>query len=153
MPLKMPPEAFIILSPQVIAREEKGELGADWNRSPKVKISLKSQFENKFTTPEAPIVIVTAQTTDSITIKLIAEKEPTPIQGFTVHYKPESGDWTKKEIGFNKEEYTLTNLLCALYVTAYNRLVLLKSLQNMGYLYSGLVWVNPPIPSPPRLKV
>lgn len=47
-----------------------------------------------------------------------------PIHGYTVHYKPEFGDWQKEEVGFGVEEYTLQHLWCGqryqLYVVAYN---------------------------------
>merc|ERR1719318_1680275 len=75
--------------------------------------------------PEPPRVILTSQTTDSITFKLRPdETETTPIHGFIVHYKPEFGYWEKEEIGFNTDEYTLNHLWCEqhykLYVIAYN---------------------------------
>ena len=75
--------------------------------------------------PEPPMVILTSQTTDSITFKLRPEEtDITPIHGFIVHYKPEFGDWEKEEIGFNTDEYTLNHLWCGqgyqLYVIAYN---------------------------------
>ena len=75
--------------------------------------------------PEPPMVILTSQTTDSITFKLRPnEDDVTPIHGYVVHYKPEFSDWKKEEIGFNVDEYTLHHLWCGqgyqLYVIAYN---------------------------------
>ena len=75
--------------------------------------------------PEPPMVILTSQTTDSITFKLRPnEEDATPIHGYVVHYKPEFSDWKKEEIGFNVDEYTLHHLWCGqgyqLYVIAYN---------------------------------
>ena len=47
-----------------------------------------------------------------------------PVHGYTVHYKPEFGDWEKTDIGFGTEEFTLQHLWCGqryqLYVVAYN---------------------------------
>lgn len=76
--------------------------------------------------PEPPMVILTAQTTDTITFKLKYEDtdDATPVHGFKVNYKPEFGDWEQKEIGFGTDEFTLQNLWCGqryqLQVSAYN---------------------------------
>ena len=77
--------------------------------------------------PEPPMVVLTSQTTDSITFKLRPQEEEThatPIHGYVVHYKPEFSDWKKEEIGFNTDEFTLNHLWCGqgyqLYVIAYN---------------------------------
>jgi len=78
--------------------------------------------------PEPPMVILTAQTTDTITFKLKTDVavDATPVHGYRVHYKPEFGDWEDKEIGFGAEEFTLQYLWCGqryqLYVVAYNQI-------------------------------
>lgn len=76
--------------------------------------------------PHAPQVALTSTTTNSLTIKLRPhETDVEPIHGYTIHYKPEFGDWTTIQVGPNTEKYTLENLLCGtryqVYVTAYNR--------------------------------
>ena len=46
------------------------------------------------------------------------------MHGYTLHYKPEFGDWDTSAIPYGSEEFTLDNLLCGqkyhLYVVAYN---------------------------------
>ncbi|KAL3270299.1 hypothetical protein HHI36_009350 [Cryptolaemus montrouzieri] len=75
--------------------------------------------------PYAPQVTLTAATTSSLTIKIRPhESDVEPIHGYTIHYKPEFGDWETKQVGPNVEKYSLEHLLCGtryqLYVTAYN---------------------------------
>jgi len=47
-----------------------------------------------------------------------------PIHGYTIHYKPEFGDWETVQISSTAQKYTLENLWCGsryqIYVTAYN---------------------------------
>lgn len=44
--------------------------------------------------PQSPQVTLTATTTDSLTLKLKPhEMDSAPIHGYTLHYKPEFGDW------------------------------------------------------------
>ncbi|XP_012286215.1 Down syndrome cell adhesion molecule-like protein Dscam2 isoform X2 [Orussus abietinus] len=75
--------------------------------------------------PHSPKVILTATTTNSLTMKL--EPHPTdkaPIHGYTIHYKPEFDDWKTIQISATTQKYTLENLWCGfpyqIYVTAYN---------------------------------
>ncbi|XP_014478246.1 PREDICTED: Down syndrome cell adhesion molecule-like protein Dscam2 [Dinoponera quadriceps] len=75
--------------------------------------------------PHSPQVTLTATTTNSLTMKL--RPHPTdnaPIHGYTIHYKPEFGDWETAQIGSAIQKYTLENLWCGsryqIYVTAYN---------------------------------
>ncbi|XP_032672547.1 Down syndrome cell adhesion molecule-like protein Dscam2 isoform X1 [Odontomachus brunneus] len=75
--------------------------------------------------PHSPQVTLTATTTNSLTMKL--RPHPTdnaPIHGYTIHYKPEFGDWETAQIGSTVQKYTLENLWCGsryqIYVTAYN---------------------------------
>ena len=76
--------------------------------------------------PEPPNVSLSAQTTDSVTIKLRPKdiKDKTPVHGYNLHYKPEFGDWNTDQIPFGSDEFTLDGLLCgkeySLYVTAHN---------------------------------
>jgi hypothetical protein len=76
--------------------------------------------------PNPPITTITAQTTDTITVKLRSSdpEDKTPVHGYTMHYKPEFGDWDLAKIPFGSEEFTLDGLLCGqryhLYVTSYN---------------------------------
>ncbi|KYN33110.1 hypothetical protein ALC56_12586 [Trachymyrmex septentrionalis] len=75
--------------------------------------------------PHSPQVTLTATTTNSLTMKL--RPHPTdnaPIHGYTIHYKPEFGDWETVQISSTAQKYTLENLWCGsryqIYVTAYN---------------------------------
>ena len=75
--------------------------------------------------PYPPHLSLTTTTTTSITIKLKPRKEDeTPIHGYTVHYKPEFGEWETANIGNSIQDYTIENLNCGtryqLYVKAYN---------------------------------
>jgi Down syndrome cell adhesion protein 1 len=76
--------------------------------------------------PDPPEVTLTAQTTDSVTIKIKAKnpEDKTPVHGYTLHYKPDLGDWDTAAIPYGSEEFSLDNLLCGqkyqLYVVAYN---------------------------------
>jgi hypothetical protein len=57
------------------------------------------------------------------------ESDVEPIHGYTIHYKPEFGDWETVQIAPTIEKYTLEKLLCGtryqVYVKAYNRSVLI----------------------------
>lgn len=75
--------------------------------------------------PHSPQVTVTATTTNSLTMKL--RPHPTDnaqIHGYTIHFKPEFGDWETAQISSTVQKYTLENLWCGsryqIYVTAYN---------------------------------
>lgn len=75
--------------------------------------------------PYPPHLSLASTTTTSITIKVKPRKEEeTPIHGYTVHYKPEFGDWETTQIGNSLQDYTIENLWCGtryqLYVRAYN---------------------------------
>jgi hypothetical protein len=47
-----------------------------------------------------------------------------PLHGYTIHYKPEFGEWETVQVGSQTTKYTLENLWCGtryqIYVTAYN---------------------------------
>ncbi|CAL7934268.1 unnamed protein product [Xylocopa violacea] len=75
--------------------------------------------------PHSPQVTLTAITTNSLTMKLRPHAtDNAPIHGYTIHYKPEFGDWETVQISSTAQKYTLENLLCGskyyIYVTAYN---------------------------------
>lgn len=48
-----------------------------------------------------------------------------PIHGYTLHYKPEFGDWETVEVAVDAQKYTIENLFCGsryqVYATGYNR--------------------------------
>ncbi|KAL7294790.1 hypothetical protein TKK_0011722 [Trichogramma kaykai] len=75
--------------------------------------------------PHSPQVTLTATTTNSLTMKLRPhQNDNAPIHGYTIHYKPEFGDWETVQISSTSSKYTLENLWCGsryqIYVTAYN---------------------------------
>lgn len=47
-----------------------------------------------------------------------------PLHGYTIHYKPEFGEWETVQVASQAQKYTLENLWCGsryqIYVTAYN---------------------------------
>ncbi|XP_065340868.1 cell adhesion molecule Dscam1 isoform X24 [Cloeon dipterum] len=75
--------------------------------------------------PHSPQVTLTSTTTSSITMKLKPHATDTaPLHGYTIHYKPEFGEWETVQVGSQTTKYTLENLWCGtryqIYVTAYN---------------------------------
>ncbi|XP_048506692.1 Down syndrome cell adhesion molecule-like protein Dscam2 isoform X9 [Athalia rosae] len=75
--------------------------------------------------PHSPQVTLTATTTNTLTMKL--RPHPTdnaPLHGYTIHYKPEFGDWETLQVSSTAQKYTLESLWCGsryqIYVTAYN---------------------------------
>ncbi|XP_044018845.1 Down syndrome cell adhesion molecule-like protein Dscam2 isoform X47 [Aphidius gifuensis] len=75
--------------------------------------------------PHSPEIHLTATTTNSLTVKLQPHQSDTaPIHGYTIHYKPEFGDWETVQISSTTQQYTIENLWCGskyqIYATAYN---------------------------------
>ncbi|XP_055593958.1 cell adhesion molecule Dscam2 isoform X8 [Uranotaenia lowii] len=75
--------------------------------------------------PQSPQLTLTATTTDSLAVKLKPhESDSAPMQGYTLHYKPEFGDWETIDVALEAPKYTIENLFCGLryqvYATAYN---------------------------------
>ncbi|XP_076265885.1 Down syndrome cell adhesion molecule 1 isoform X18 [Rhynchophorus ferrugineus] len=75
--------------------------------------------------PRAPQVTLTSTTTNSLTIKIKPhESDGEQVHGYTIHYKPEFGEWETVQVGPATDKYTLEKLLCGtryqLYVTGYN---------------------------------
>lgn len=75
--------------------------------------------------PHSPQVTLTSTTTNSLTMKFRPHpNDNAPIHGYTIHYKPEFGDWETHQTSSSVQMYTLDNLWCGsryqIYVTAYN---------------------------------
>ncbi|XP_059621855.1 cell adhesion molecule Dscam2 [Phlebotomus argentipes] len=75
--------------------------------------------------PQSPQVTLTTTTTDSLTLKLKPHDADTaPLHGYTLHYKPEFGDWDTVEVAVDAQKYTIENLFCGsryqVYATGYN---------------------------------
>ncbi|CAH1122837.1 unnamed protein product [Ceutorhynchus assimilis] len=75
--------------------------------------------------PRAPQVSLTSTTTNSLTIKIKPhDSDGEQVHGYTIHYKPEFGEWENVQVGPATDKFTLEKLLCGtryqLYVTAYN---------------------------------
>ncbi|XP_021705549.1 Down syndrome cell adhesion molecule-like protein Dscam2 isoform X5 [Aedes aegypti] len=75
--------------------------------------------------PQSPQLTLTATTTDSLAVKLKPhESDTAPLQGYTLHYKPEFGDWETSDVALDAPKYTIENLYCGsryqVYATAYN---------------------------------
>ncbi|XP_058460395.1 cell adhesion molecule Dscam2 isoform X44 [Malaya genurostris] len=75
--------------------------------------------------PQSPQLSLTATTTDSLAVKLKPhEADTAPLQGYTLHYKPEFGEWETIDVALEAPKYTIENLYCGsryqVYSTAYN---------------------------------
>ncbi|XP_066244764.1 cell adhesion molecule Dscam1 isoform X29 [Euwallacea similis] len=75
--------------------------------------------------PRAPHITLMSTTTNSLTIRIKPhDSDGGQIHGYTIHYKPEFGEWEDVQVGAATDQYTLEKLLCGtryqLYVTAYN---------------------------------
>uniref|UniRef100_A0A182K7K5 Down syndrome cell adhesion molecule n=1 Tax=Anopheles christyi TaxID=43041 RepID=A0A182K7K5_9DIPT len=75
--------------------------------------------------PQSPQLTLTATTTDSLSVKLKPhESDTAPLQGYTLHYKPEFGDWETIDVALEAPKYTIEKLYCGsryqVYATAYN---------------------------------
>ncbi|XP_037917664.1 Down syndrome cell adhesion molecule-like protein Dscam2 isoform X4 [Hermetia illucens] len=77
--------------------------------------------------PQSPQVFLSGTSTDSITIKLKPhEGDPAPLHGYTLHYKPEFGEWETVEVAVDARKHGIENLLCGsryqIYATGYNNI-------------------------------
>ncbi|XP_055385728.1 cell adhesion molecule Dscam2 isoform X15 [Condylostylus longicornis] len=77
--------------------------------------------------PQSPQVTLSATTTDSLTVKLKPhETDTAPLHGYTIHYKPEFGEWETAEVSVDAQKYNIENLLCGsryqVYATGYNNI-------------------------------
>ncbi|XP_054740544.1 cell adhesion molecule Dscam2 isoform X11 [Anastrepha obliqua] len=77
--------------------------------------------------PQSPQVSLSATTTDSLTVKLKPhEGDTAPLHGYTLHYKPEFGEWETAEVSVDAQKYTIENLLCGsryqVYATGFNNI-------------------------------
>ncbi|XP_035788159.1 Down syndrome cell adhesion molecule-like protein Dscam2 isoform X17 [Anopheles albimanus] len=75
--------------------------------------------------PQSPQLTLTATTTDSLSVKLKPHDSDTaPLQGYTLHYKPEFGEWETIDVTLEAPKYTIEKLYCGsryqVYATAYN---------------------------------
>lgn len=75
--------------------------------------------------PQSPHVTLTSTTTDMLTVKLKAhEGDTAPLHGFTLHYKPEFGDWDTIEVALGEQKHNIEGLFCGsryqVYATGYN---------------------------------
>ncbi|XP_054089324.1 cell adhesion molecule Dscam2 isoform X17 [Zeugodacus cucurbitae] len=77
--------------------------------------------------PQSPQVSLSATTTDSLTVKLKPhEGDTAPLHGYTLHYKPEFGEWETAEVSVDAQKFTIENLLCGsryqVYATGFNNI-------------------------------
>uniref|UniRef100_A0A336MBD6 CSON014681 protein n=1 Tax=Culicoides sonorensis TaxID=179676 RepID=A0A336MBD6_CULSO len=75
--------------------------------------------------PQSPMLTLTSTTTDSLTLKLKPhDGDMAPLHGYTLHYKPEFGEWETIDVALDAPKYTVDNLYCGsryqVYSTAYN---------------------------------
>ncbi|XP_030381731.1 Down syndrome cell adhesion molecule-like protein Dscam2 isoform X2 [Scaptodrosophila lebanonensis] len=77
--------------------------------------------------PQSPHVTLSATTTDTLTVKLKPhEGDTAPLHGYTLHYKPEFGEWETSEVSVDLQKYNIENLLCGsryqVYATGFNNI-------------------------------
>ncbi|XP_049309219.1 Down syndrome cell adhesion molecule-like protein Dscam2 isoform X14 [Bactrocera dorsalis] len=77
--------------------------------------------------PQSPQVSLSATTTDSLTVKVKPhEGDTAPLHGYTLHYKPEFGEWETAEVSVDAQKFTIENLLCGsryqVYATGFNNI-------------------------------
>ncbi|XP_073812159.1 Down syndrome cell adhesion molecule 1 isoform X32 [Musca autumnalis] len=77
--------------------------------------------------PMSPQVTLSATTTDSLTVKVKPhEGDTAPLHGYTLHYKPEFGEWETAEVAVDAQKFTIDNLLCGsryqVYATGFNNI-------------------------------
>ncbi|XP_043064039.1 Down syndrome cell adhesion molecule-like protein Dscam2 isoform X43 [Drosophila ficusphila] len=77
--------------------------------------------------PQSPHVTLSATTTDALTVKLKPhEGDTAPLHGYTLHYKPEFGEWETSEVSVDSQKHNIENLLCGsryqVYATGFNNI-------------------------------
>ncbi|XP_017867843.1 PREDICTED: Down syndrome cell adhesion molecule-like protein Dscam2 isoform X47 [Drosophila arizonae] len=77
--------------------------------------------------PQSPQVTLSATTTDTLTVRLKPhEGDTAPLHGYTLHYKPEFGEWETAEVSVESQKYNIENLLCGsryqVYATGFNNI-------------------------------
>ncbi|XP_037949176.1 Down syndrome cell adhesion molecule-like protein Dscam2 [Teleopsis dalmanni] len=77
--------------------------------------------------PQSPQVSLSATTTDSLTVKLKPhEGDTAPLHGYTLHYKPEFGEWETAEVSVDAQKFSIDSLLCGsryqVYATGFNNI-------------------------------
>ncbi|XP_034142426.1 Down syndrome cell adhesion molecule-like protein Dscam2 isoform X30 [Drosophila guanche] len=77
--------------------------------------------------PQSPHVTLSATTTDALTVKLKPhEGDTAPLHGYTLHYKPEFGEWETAEVSVDSQKQNIENLLCGsryqVYATGFNNI-------------------------------
>ncbi|KAL7736494.1 hypothetical protein ACLKA6_019693 [Drosophila palustris] len=77
--------------------------------------------------PQSPHVTLSATTTDALTVRLKPhEGDTAPLHGYTLHYKPEFGEWETAEVSVDSQKHNIENLLCGsryqVYATGFNNI-------------------------------
>nr|XP_017031937.1 Down syndrome cell adhesion molecule-like protein Dscam2 isoform X41 [Drosophila kikkawai] len=77
--------------------------------------------------PQSPHVTLSATTTDALTVKLKPhEGDTAPLHGYTLHYKPEFGEWETAEVSVDSQKHNIESLLCGsryqVYATGFNNI-------------------------------
>ncbi|XP_037715231.1 Down syndrome cell adhesion molecule-like protein Dscam2 isoform X20 [Drosophila subpulchrella] len=77
--------------------------------------------------PQSPHVTLSATTTDALTVKLKPhEGDTAPLHGYTLHYKPEFGEWETSEVSVDSQKHNIESLLCGsryqVYATGFNNI-------------------------------
>lgn len=75
--------------------------------------------------PQSPVLTLSGTTTESLTLKLKPhDTDSAPLHGYTLHYKPEFGEWETIDVSNEEQKYKIENLYCGsryqVYATAYN---------------------------------
>ncbi|ALC40438.1 Dscam, partial [Drosophila busckii] len=77
--------------------------------------------------PQSPQVTLSATTTDALTVRLKPhEGDTAPLHGYTLHYKPEFGEWETAEVSVESQKHNIESLLCGsryqVYATGFNNI-------------------------------
>ncbi|XP_052841715.1 cell adhesion molecule Dscam2 isoform X43 [Drosophila gunungcola] len=77
--------------------------------------------------PQSPHVTLSATTTDALTVKLKPhEGDTAPLHGYTLHYKPEFGEWETSEVSVDSQKHNIEGLFCGsryqVYATGFNNI-------------------------------
>lgn len=107
-----------------VTRQDAGEYTCH-AENPIAKDSITHKL-NVLAPPQSPQLSLSATTTDALTVKVKPHDGDTaPLHGYTLHYKPEFGEWETSEVTVDSQKHSIDHLLCGsryqLYATGFNK--------------------------------
>ncbi|KAL5286966.1 Dscam family protein [Megaselia abdita] len=108
-----------------VTRQDAGEYTCH-AENPIAKDSITHKL-NVLAPPQSPQLSLSATTTDALTVKVKPHDGDTaPLHGYTLHYKPEFGEWETSEVTVDSQKHSIDHLLCGsryqLYATGFNNI-------------------------------